>query len=655
MSVDDLFSELSGGQGFVTVRDVMRWDFVEELVREGEMDEYFLAESFRQCGAKNGKLREEAFDSLVGLLAEATGSEEVYDDEAASLLEKRTNEVAARARELPSIQVLLDDDNDNGYLMTFDDDDNSDDFMREDVNGLNAEAEDDMGMLDRLNVNMDWSNSKDDGDAQQSLGMDSLASPRIGEEAILTQAMKSSGMGVTSMDARNMMKVVFDSVCSVPGRATLTDVLEWDFTIDMMANKAITKLDVTAIFDFARGRDDHLSLSSFEVFVERFSELESLSRDSSTWTEDQESIPEFPFAEDEEEDWKSTEEVFAELSQDGGVSVTLKDLRGWSVVTELVEAGVVALDGPSRSIASLFLEAGGDDGRMDLIAFESFVDLLLPFAAEDEPEGDEGDCSLEDLQTPLKASEASGSDEDDTDESALLQDVFFSLAGDKGFVSTKDMMRWDLVLELIGEGLLSEEQLQSMVQGVASSKMSKKGLNISEFDMLIDSLLGLYESESKHDSVLLSDDCASGVEEDDIDGDDPTWLDAHDVVDRLPGDYDDNDGGYLHEGEILTFGDEGEYFDVDTDAVFEDVACGKDYVTMEDLQSWELIGELKAQGALTNEELAALLEVAGVQQRGDGENIRMEKLDFEAFLEALAEGDQDILDEGQGQGEGDRV
>lgn len=47
--------------------------------------------------------------------------------------------------------------------------------------------------------------------------------------------------------------------------------------------------------------------------------------------------------------------------------------------------------------------------------------------------------------------EGEGEGEEDEDDEELLSNVFKSLAGDKTYVAAKDLMNWDIVLELMGE------------------------------------------------------------------------------------------------------------------------------------------------------------------------------------------------------------
>lgn len=50
-----------------------------------------------------------------------------------------------------------------------------------------------------------------------------------------------------------------------------------------------------------------------------------------------------------------------------------------------------------------------------------------------------------------QAEQGQGEDEEDEDDEELLSNVFKSLAGDKTYVAAKDLMNWDIVLELMGE------------------------------------------------------------------------------------------------------------------------------------------------------------------------------------------------------------
>ena len=68
----------------------------------------------------------------------------------------------------------------------------------------------------------------------------------------------------------------------------------------------------------------------------------------------------------------------------------------------------------------------------------------------------------------------------------ILKNVFQSLAGIKTHVSKKDLLNWDFVLDLFGEGLLDEETLDEEMKVCGANK---KGLDLAAFDKLVDSLV----------------------------------------------------------------------------------------------------------------------------------------------------------------------
>jgi len=59
ISVEELFQDLCGkGRDYVTVRDVMKWDYLQDLINDGELSQDEVAELFEEAGATNGKLQE---------------------------------------------------------------------------------------------------------------------------------------------------------------------------------------------------------------------------------------------------------------------------------------------------------------------------------------------------------------------------------------------------------------------------------------------------------------------------------------------------------------------------------------------------------------------------------------------------------------------
>ena len=76
---------------------------------------------------------------------------------------------------------------------------------------------------------------------------------------------------------------------------------------------------------------------------------------------------------------------------------------------------------------------------------------------------------------------------DSLDDATVLKNVFESLAGPmKSYVSKKDLLNWDFVLDLFGEGLLDEESLDDVM---AACGATKKGLSLEAFDKVVDNLV----------------------------------------------------------------------------------------------------------------------------------------------------------------------
>ena len=88
------------------------------------------------------------------------------------------------------------------------------------------------------------------------------------------------------------------------------------------------------------------------------------------------------------------------------------------------------------------------------------------------------------LNSPYRL--ASSEEIESMDDETILNNVFQGLAGVKKHVSLKDLLNWDFVLDLMGEGALDEETLGEMMLDCGGNK---KGLNLDGFDKLVDQLV----------------------------------------------------------------------------------------------------------------------------------------------------------------------
>ena len=111
------------------------------------------------------------------------------------------------------------------------------------------------------------------------------------------------------------------------------------------------------------------------------------------------------------------------------------------------------------------------------------MDIIQPFAV----------AAMEAMEADDSNESESIIDQDEVneDDMELLEDVFARLGNGKPYVSIKDLLNWDLVLDLFVEGLLTEELLQ---QKITQFGGTNKRVDITCFDKLVDSLVELYET-----------------------------------------------------------------------------------------------------------------------------------------------------------------
>ena len=146
----------------------------------------------------------------------------------------------------------------------------------------------------------------------------------------------------------------------------------------------------------------------------------------------------------------------------------------------------------SIELLAPFLE--GDDSsidseNVDLKEFEGLDELDATVSGYE-------DTSVSSISEETRGSDLKGvhdeEDHTDDDDDKILRNVFHSLAHGKEKVSLNNLLNWDLVLDLIGEGLLTEE---SLLQKMNEVDGDKKGVDITGFDKLVDVLVGLYADD----------------------------------------------------------------------------------------------------------------------------------------------------------------
>ena len=151
-------------------------------------------------------------------------------------------------------------------------------------------------------------------------------------------------------------------------------------------------------------------------------------------------------------------------------------------------------------------------------------------------------------------------------------------------ISCKDLLGWDFVLQLMGEGLLTDASLEALVQECGAN--AKGRLKLENFSVLIDHLVDLYGNANEEDEDEESDD-----------------DEKFNGPDREIGSKET----------ILGETDE-EYFDIDIEDEFNKLAeggrvRGRKYFTFSDLKKWDVISQM----SIDDSDLKDVCRAAGVK------------------------------------------
>lgn len=337
---------------------------------------------------------------------------------------------------------------------------------------------------------------------------------------------------------------------------------------------------------------------------------------------------------------------------DEEATVDFDSIMQWSMVNDLLQkAQHVDGDTVKDDLRSAFeesLEEATSQGQMSLEAFGRFVPKLSTLEskyADSEPNPP--------LQVKRSASsevvvsaESPVLDEDDSEEGEdeLLENVFKSLSNGKAYLTIKDLLNWDFVYTLLGEGVLTEDSLIEKVKyhtSSASKNISSKDvdtadeavaiaeaadalakrnrLSIAGFDSFVDDLVTLYRD--------------SGLEED--------YLDEALLEDSV----DDGDSASLNEEERIELSREmfaedstgSDALEIDTIEAFEQLSGKRDHITLEDMKNWEILREVLPLESMSATDWEEVLEGAGVSDATE-----IDIFGFESILDEIVERSNDI-------------
>jgi len=218
-SLDDLYDELSVNKGYITIRDLFRWDYFQEIYDDGEVDDEVLESLLRDAGGRSGKLSEQSFPVFVNLLADHLGLE---------------NEAI-------------------------------------DVNDLSITSSKQPEMTETTNNVVTGSSNQDTFDSDFEELQAEFSSLGMSSENRDIEKLYESKPG-----SNDVMKYVFDGVAGKKGYVTFDDIATWDFVESFKLNNGISNDQLQKMFAAsAKTKKISLDRNGFSSFLDSMIDFEN--------------------------------------------------------------------------------------------------------------------------------------------------------------------------------------------------------------------------------------------------------------------------------------------------------------------------------------------------------------------------------------------
>lgn len=424
MPLDELFAELSGGRAFITFTDIRDWDYMQALVSEKVMSRELLKSFFIRAGAVRGRLPEDRFERFVALV----------ENEMA----KENNHEGVFGSDDDDEDEDEDEDRNEDFLLEVDedyDDDEDDDEDDEEDNDNDGEDDDEEGDEDSMNIKFE-----DLEEVESQTNRFAKKADRLRKEEVVLHTKN------------DLVDNIFKSLAQKKTYVTQEDVLGWGFCSSLVNEGISSAQDLRKIYStIAGGPNRNMNRNQFAVFLNTIKDLEARPSDI-------ENFDEIHDNEGDEEDDDGIEDVSAMFDAE--------DLeRAMNEIDESVwRAGVAQKE--KDALVNMAKDDDEDDldGNLDDEGREDTVDEDAEDEEEDEDE-DEENSAEEDRKN--------------------LINVFQSLANGKSYIRSKDLLNWDFVLDLLTEGVLTEQTLDDKVKSLSSGR----GMDVEGFDTFVNDMV----------------------------------------------------------------------------------------------------------------------------------------------------------------------
>eukprot|EP01036_Dinobryon_divergens_P036011 gene36011-46788_t len=441
MSVEEIFEELCNGKTHVTLKDIRGWEFITDLMTNGELDEDGLQELCKTAGSKQGKLNQAAFDNFMDLLTDELDMEiidedgNVIEDQVEAEESDNTTDKEIKNKNTMNSNSPQSSKKDTAVLFMDDFATTPQDKHTNQLNDNNANS--------NSNTNGNVVNEGNGGllDVEDlGFGMNgvSIGSGPISFNPEVEVEVEDKDITLPEhfekkSKSNDLLQYLFKSVAGKKKVVTLEDVIDWEFVRALMGQIALDKKSVMDMFNKSGPRKGSLDIKGFEKLLELLSNYESaaeslVASSSSTTSKDKNSMT-TPMMimtgdgddnndndeqqtsllsmdsivvntndsdedidnednmdkddneEDDEDDWEEIDlfEAFTELAK-GKDYVTIEDASNWPVINELIEQESLS----TEDFKEVCKQAGAKRGRLDYDAFEEVLEILSPLADEED-------------------------------------------------------------------------------------------------------------------------------------------------------------------------------------------------------------------------------------------------------------------------------
>ena len=244
------------------------------------------------------------------------------------------------------------------------------------------------------------------------------------------------------------------------------------------------------------------------------------------------------------------------------------------------------MDGLWKNVAKA--ASSSEDDTVERIDVDSFVQLYRSidnlFEEDDDEEEEEEEEVAETKDTSSAATRKQGMDrDDDDDDDAELVSIFKSLANKDGVLSRQAILQWDEVQNLMTEGLLGQDEFDSLWQSTPKASKKKKGVNLQGFLTFNAGLDDLFDFDDLNDVDV----------DDDDEGDEDAVAAEPEAIAKADA-----------PPTAAIINDEG----LSPEALFSALVAADGFIGKDELQRWGELQEMLIEGELKPQEVESFLE-----------------------------------------------